>query len=67
MKCYYCHHRNGDCFLNINRTVVVLCESCANRSMTLRNLSMKFRRASAPPPPQPQGSFEIKKISHPSA
>lgn len=48
MKCYYCHHRKGTCFLNVDRAVVILCESCANRKLTMRNLSLKFSRSDTP-------------------
>lgn len=48
MKCYYCHHRNGTCFFNADRTVVILCESCANRRLTMHFLSLKFNKSNTP-------------------
>lgn len=67
MKCYYCHHREGECFLNIDRMAVILCKPCANRSLTLRNLSRRFHRTNTPAQPQPQDPAKIEKISSPPA
>ena len=62
MKCYYCHHRKGKCFLSVDRMVVVLCESCANRSITIRNVSMKFDRSNTAYAQQPDSTFKIGKV-----
>jgi hypothetical protein len=62
MKCYYCHHRKGKCFLSFDRTVVILCEYCADRNMTIRNLSGKFGRPDASYAQHPKDALKIGKV-----
>ncbi len=66
MKCYYCHHRKGDCFLRIERMAVILCESCANRRLTMLNLSRKFQRSETACSQPPREAFKIEELSSPS-
>lgn len=67
MKCYYCHHRKGQCTVKVDRAVVVLCESCADRRLTMLNLSRKFNGpVSSFAQPSAENSFKIAKISYPS-
>ena len=62
MKCYYCHYRVGKRIISIVGMLVVLCESCAGRSMTMRSLSLKFCGSNASRAQRPKETFKIEKI-----
>ena len=64
MKCYYCHHRKGKCYVSLDRMIVVLCETCANRSLTVRNVSLKFDRSNTSCAQQAKGTLIGKRFAH---
>lgn len=61
MKCFYCHHRIGKFVISIEGMLVILCESCVRRSMTMRSLSLKFCGSNASRAQRPKEIYKIEK------